>query len=75
MKQRGIDRGLVKSCLEKPDRVDPLNDVYRCTKRIEGKVLVVVYRRAHDRILVITAFVSSKTRKYLSLSKVHRRSR
>ncbi len=66
MKQRGIDRELVESCLEKPDKVDKLNNVYRCVKRISEKVLVVVYRRTRDTTLVITTFISSRIRKYLS---------
>ncbi len=66
MKQRGINRALVEGCLEEPDKVHLLNDVYHCIKRIEERVLVVVYRRTYDGILVITAFLSSKNRKYLA---------
>ena len=66
MKQRGIDKAFVVKCLVEPDKLDSLDKAYRCIKRIDGKVLIVVYREMHNAILVITAFVSSKVRKYLS---------
>ncbi len=65
MKQRGIDRELVEECLANPDKVDHLNDVYRCIKKHGEKVLVVIYKRFHNTILVITTFISSKINKYL----------
>ncbi len=34
-------------------------------RRVDDKVVVVVYRWEGDRVLVITAYLSSKIRKYL----------
>ena len=66
MHQRGIERGLVEECLGNPDKKEGLSsNIYRCIKRIDGKVIVVVYKREYNTIVVITAYVSSKIRKYL----------
>ena len=65
MKQRGIDKELVEECLENPDRTLLKEDTYRCIKKIDDKVLVVIYRKNNNTILVITAFVSTKKHKYL----------
>lgn len=66
MRQRGINRELIEDCLEYPDKVDSLNDIYRCIKKLDDRVLVLIYREFNDTTLVITAFISSKTRKYLT---------
>jgi len=65
MKQRGVNRELIESCLNKSDKIDKLDNIYRCVKKINKKVLVVVYRKTCDTILVITTFISSKINKYL----------
>ena len=65
MKQRGIDKELVEECLENPDRILFEEDTHKCVKKIGDKVLVAIYRKNDDSILVITAFLSTKTRKYL----------
>ena len=65
MKQRGIDKELVEECLENPDRTLLEEDTYKCIKKINDRVLVVIYRKNADSILIITAFVSTKTHKYL----------
>jgi hypothetical protein len=52
-------------CIEKPDKLDELEDLYRCIKRLNDKVLVTVYRKSEDKIIIITAFKTSKIRKYL----------
>jgi len=65
MKQRGIDKEVIKECFKHPDKDEKLNDIYRCVKRINSKVLVIIYRIRSNTILVITAFVSSKLHKYL----------
>ncbi len=65
MKQRCINKELVEYCLEKPDKTLLKEDTYRCIKKIDERVLVVIYRKNDATILVITAFASIKTRKYL----------
>ncbi len=65
MRQRGIRKDLVEQCVREPDRDERLDDVRRCIKRLDGKVLVVIYRRDSDTIIIVTAFTSSKVHKYL----------
>ncbi len=65
IKQRGIDKELIEECLENPDRTQLKEDTYRCIKKTNGRVFVVIYRKNDNIILVITAFVSTKTHKYL----------
>ena len=66
MHQRGIDRILVEKCLENPDKDSLLGDTRKCIKKIDDRVLVVIYRKVNDTTLVITAFISSKIHKYLA---------
>ncbi len=66
MRQRGIERSLVEDCLRNPDKEEGLGDnVHRCIKKINRKVIVVIYKREHSTIVVITAYLSSKIHKYL----------
>ena len=70
MRQRGIERSLVEKCLKNPDKEEGLgDDVYKCVKRINRKVIIVIYKviykRAGDAAVIITAYISSKIHKYL----------
>ncbi len=66
MCQRGIERGLVEECLRKPDKEECLSsNVYKCVKRINEKVIVVIYKQEDNTIVIITAYISSKIHKYL----------
>ena len=53
MRQRGVDRALVEECLRDPDRVLRDEDTFKCVKRLDGRVLVVVYRLEGRDVLVI----------------------
>ncbi|BES82194.1 DUF4258 domain-containing protein [Pyrodictium abyssi] len=64
MRQRGIKREEVEDCLDDPDRILEVEEL-KCVKRLNGKVLVVVYRKDADAVVVITAFRSSKLHRYL----------
>ncbi len=66
MRQRGIDKKLVSLCIQNPDKDEVLEGVRRCIKRIDNKVIIVVYRREDDKFIVITAYLSSKLNKYLN---------
>ncbi|GEM_PF-1654683 len=59
MAQRGISREEVEKCIRSPDGLIR-GEVVRALKDMGVKVLVVVYRVEDERILVITAFKSSK---------------
>ena len=66
MKQRTIDKVLVEECLENPDKTILLREnTHRCIKKINDRVLVVIYKINNDTILIITAFTPTKTHKYL----------
>lgn len=69
IKQRNISRELVIKVVSNPDKLkfqEP-NRV-RAFKKIDrsgrGYILVVIYEQKRDDILIITAFVTSKTSKY-----------
>ena len=68
LRQRGIPRSLVEDCIRGPERLEALDEeenLYRCAKRMDGKALVAVYRVSGGTVLVVTAYVTSKTWKYL----------
>ena len=65
IRQRGIDKKLIVLCIQKPDKSEELEEAYRSIKKIDNKVVVVIYRREDDKVVVITAYISSKLDKYL----------
>ena len=65
IRKRGINREAVELCLNKPDNINKLNDIYRAVKKLNKHILIVAYRFEEKNILVITVFKSSKIRKYL----------
>ena len=66
MRQRRISRNIVEACLHNPDKKERIEDAYRCVKKLNNKVLVVIYRKTGDSILIITAYTSTKIYKYLT---------
>jgi len=66
MRQRGISVQEVEECLENPDRT-VRNDVVRAFRKLNNKLLVVVYKTLNGEKLVITAYKTSKLQKYLKL--------
>lgn len=65
MRQRGIGKELIVLCIRNPDKSEELEGVYRCVKKIDDKVIIVIYRRENDKFMVVTAYLSSKLHKYL----------
>ena len=65
MRQRGIPKEFVEGCIHNPDRDEEVEYAHRCIKKLNDKVLIVIYRKANDSIIVVTAFKSTKIRKYL----------
>jgi len=65
MRQRGISVTMVELCITAPDRDKSLDDLCRCVKKLNRRVLIVVYKKFHNEVLVITAYISTKIRKYL----------
>ncbi len=66
MHQRGISKDYVEACLRDPDKNERLSDdTYRCIKKLNNKVLIVICRKIGDLVLVVTTYTSSKIHKYL----------
>ncbi len=65
MRQRGIDKKLVTLCIQDPDRSEKIEEVYRCIKKIDNKVIITIYKQENDKFIVITAYLSSRLHKYL----------
>jgi len=65
MKERRISKDIVEQCLDNPDKLIQGEEM-RAVKKINEKVLVVIYKVEKADKLVITAFVSSRISKYLS---------
>ena len=64
IRQRGISRKEIETCLNNPNKVIEDKES-RCIKKLNDKVLIVVYRMEADAIIVITAYRTSKLHKYL----------
>lgn len=59
----------MKLCIQKPDKIENIENNYRCIKRLNNQVLVAVYRKSNEIFTVITAFKTSKLKSiYLSPS-------
>jgi len=65
IKSRRISKDDVISCIENPDRTLKLNGILRTVKREDNKVLVVICRKSNSNVIVITAYRSTKKKKYL----------
>ncbi len=64
MKQRGISVQEVERCLEDPDRTVE-NEEAKAVRKLNDKLLVVVYKKLDREKLVITAYKTSKIKRYL----------
>ena len=64
MKQRGISREEIETCLNNPDKIIEGKES-KCVKKLGDKALIVIYRMEADTIIVITAYRTSKMHKYL----------
>ncbi len=65
IRQRGIDKNLVLKCLSEPDKDEELENVRRCIKKINDKLIVVIYRKEDNDFIIITAYITTKVHKYL----------
>jgi len=65
MKERGISRELVEEALQSPDdTTEGYIGRKVAQKRIDGKLIRVIYEEIENDIVVITAYVTSKIKKY-----------
>jgi len=65
MRSRRISRNEIISCIESPDRTLKLNGIFRAVKKEDDKVLVAMYRKSNNDVIVVTAYRSAKKEKYL----------
>ena len=65
IRQRGIDKELVRLCIQNPDREEENEGIHKCIKRVNNMVIIAIYRKENDNAIVITAYLSSKLHKYL----------
>jgi len=66
MKQREISVQEVEQCLEDPDKTIK-DDIVKAVRKLNNKLLAVVYKTLNSEKLVITAYKTSKMQKYLKL--------
>lgn len=70
-KERNIKKELVRKTIAKPDKVinqggERLRFLSKLRKSDSDRVLVVVCEKQNGTLVVITAFITSKTNKYLA---------
>ena len=65
IRQRGINKNLVLKCLNEPDKDEELKDIHRCVKKLNDKLIVVIYRVENNDFIIITAYITTKVHKYL----------
>ena len=65
LRQRGITREQVEQCIRESDKTEKLEGLHEFIKRLNDKVLVVIFKESGGRIIIITAFKTSKVKKYL----------
>ncbi len=66
MKEREISKELVINAIRNPDSVDQGYGGRKVAQKcINGKLLRVIYEEHEDKIIVITAYITSKVGKYL----------
>ena len=63
--ERGISRTMIEDVLGNPDIVENQSDQKKAAKIVNGKAIVVMYRETDSFKFIITAFSSSRTRKYV----------
>ena len=65
IRQRGIDKELVRLYIQNPYREEENRGIHKCIKRINNMVIIATYRKENNNTIVITAYLSSKLHKYL----------
>ena len=45
LRQRGISKTQVEACIREPDKIEEVEDAYRCVKRMNDHALVVIFKK------------------------------
>jgi len=65
LKQRKITFNQIENCLNNPDKTIIENNIKKAIKKTNNKILIVAYKEENNTIIIITAYKTSKIRKYL----------
>ncbi len=65
MKQRRISIEEIRNCLKFPDKMIIEHGICKCIRKVDNKVIIVVFRKEDNKIIVITTYKSSRVAKYL----------
>ncbi|MDA8143739.1 MAG: DUF4258 domain-containing protein [Thermoplasmatales archaeon] len=68
MEERGISRTIVEAVIGNPDTEETQSNQKRAVKIVDGKAIIVIYRETDGLKFIITAFASSRTKRYVSES-------
>ncbi|MCL6090380.1 MAG: DUF4258 domain-containing protein [Candidatus Thermoplasmatota archaeon] len=68
MEERGISRTIVEAVIGNPDTKETQSNQKRAVKIVDGKAIIVIYRETDGLKFIITAFASSRTKRYVSES-------
>ena len=60
MRERGISKGEVMACLERPDKEIVMDHRKKAIRRINKRALTVVYRESQDSAAITTYAVSKE---------------
>ncbi len=66
MKQRKISGEVVEMSFANPEKIEDRANESILIKKLETKLLVVVFRKTDDVIFIITAYTTSKIDRYLN---------
>jgi len=66
MEMRGLTEELIIDILNKPDSICLNNESRKIAQRfIDGKLIRIVYEEEPEKIIVVTAYKTSKINKYI----------
>ena len=65
MRSRAISRSTVESVVGAPDNIVRKAGYSIAAKRLNGKVVLVIYKELNNMLFIITTISSSKVEKYL----------
>jgi hypothetical protein len=65
LRERKFSKNTIKECIENPLKIISEDNIKRVIKKLNDKLLIVVYKIENETFIVITAYTTSKVEKYL----------
>ena len=65
LRERKFSKNIIKECIENPLKIISEDNIKRVIKKLNDKLLIVVYRIENGTFIIITAYTTSKVEKYL----------